>query len=85
MTHKETRVKKFYFSFLFILIGYVFGSIFPPNKIIEPQQRVRFTADYVIKAGTEATRRRSVMKDLVTPIEIYVQQNNSKPILKVIE
>ena len=68
-----------------VLTGYILGSVFPLENLLEPQRRVRFTADYLIKAGTEAKQRRSFIMDLIYPVEIDFFKSNPHPQLQLVD
>ena len=76
-------MKKTLFYVLLVLIGYFLGNILPARNMLAPQHKLRFTADYVIKAGTVVRQRRPFIRDLVEPIEIDIFKSNPYPQLQI--
>lgn len=78
------KKKNLLFYFLFLLIGYIIGITFPLNDIFFSNQKIRFSEDFTIKAGTIAKQRHFQGSYLNTPIEIYFNKENSYPKLELV-
>jgi len=78
-------VKKYLRAVILVVVGYILGSALPIFSLLSYKNKVRFTADYLIKAGTIGEKRHSrILGDIIYPIEIQFAGVHPYPALEKI-
>ncbi|MGZ3742311.1 MAG: hypothetical protein ACXVB1_18785 [Pseudobdellovibrionaceae bacterium] len=76
-------MKKIFFSMSLLMVGYLLGNFISLKDVLSPKYQVRFTKDYIIKAGTLAKQRHEFIRDILSPVEIDIYASKPYPDLVV--